>query len=594
MRTKYLNIVIDREKDKDMTPQALELVKGYYLRGKEKSPQQAYARACVAYSDGDIELAQRLYDAVSNGWFMFSSPVLSNAPLPGEQAKGLPISCFLTYIPDTLDGLIEHQSELAWLSVKGGGVGGHWSDVRAVSNKAPSPIPFIKVADSAMTAYKQGQTRKGSYAAYMDISHPDIIEFLNIRVPSGGDSNRKCFNLNNAINITDSFVTAVISGSEWDLVDPHDSSVRDTVDARELWERILETRFRTGEPYLNFIDEANRHLPKALKDSGLSIKGSNLCNEIHLPTDEKRTAVCCLSSVNLEKFDEWKDTSLVCDLITMLDNVLTCFINDAHPVHLKKAITSAIGERSLGLGAMGFHSYLQSKNIPWESALAVGRNKQMFNLIKEQAVEATKALADVRGPYLLGIGYGRRNSHLLAVAPNANSGMILGTSPSIEPLKSNSFVHKTRIGSHLIKNKYLETVMEEHRLRLGKDKEWLEKEWRGVGHHNGSVQHIDYLSSWEKDVFKTAFELDQHWVVQHAADRQEFICQGQSVNLFFPAGSDKNYVSQVHLKAWKDKLKGLYYLRTSATTCAENVGQKVERVALKDFMEDDECLSCQG
>jgi ribonucleoside-diphosphate reductase alpha chain len=445
-----------------------------------------------------------------------------------------------------------------------------------------------------MTAYKQGQTRKGSYAAYMDISHPDIIEFLNIRIPTGGDSNRKCFNLNNAINITDSFVNAVISNSKWDLVDPHDNSVRDTVDAREMWERILETRFRTGEPYLNFIDEANRHLPKELKESGLEIKGSNLCNEIHLPTDENRTAVCCLSSVNLERFEEWKTSSLVCDLITMLDNVLTCFIEDAHPIHMAKSIRSAIGERSLGLGAMGFHSYLQSKNIPWESALAVGRNRQMFNLIKEQAVEATKALADVRGPYQLGIGSGRRNSHLLAVAPNANSGMILGTSPSIEPIKSNSFVHKTRIGSHLIKNKYLEATMEEHRLRLGKDEEWLEKEWRGIGHHNGSVQHIDYLSEWEKDVFKTAFELDQSWVVQHAADRQEFICQGQSVNLFFPAGSDKNYVSQVHLQAWKQKLKGLYYLRTSATSSAENIGKQVTRVALKDFMEDTECLACQG
>ncbi len=594
MKSEYLGITIDRAKDKGMTPQALELIKGYYLRGKEKSPQEAYARACVAYSNGDVELSQRLYDAVSNGYFMFSSPILSNAPMPGEQAKGLPISCFLSYVPDTLDGLIEHQSELAWLSVKGGGVGGHWSDVRAVSDKAPSPIPFIKVADSAMTAYKQGQTRKGSYAAYMDISHPDVVEFLNIRIPTGGDSNRKCFNLNNAINITDDFIDAVVAGDTWDLRDPHDDSVRDTVDAREMWERLLETRFRTGEPYLNFIDEANRQLPQTLKEKGLEIRGSNLCNEIHLPTNEDRTAVCCLSSVNLETFDEWKETSLVCDLITMLDNVLTCFIADAPREHMRKSINSAAMERSLGLGAMGFHAYLQKKNIPWESALAVGHNKKMFKLIKEQAVEATKALADVRTPYFDGPNSGRRNSHLLAIAPNANSGMILGTSPSIEPIKSNSFVHKTRIGSHLIKNKHLEKVLEEHRLRLGKDKDWLAKEWRGIGHHNGSVQHIDYLTEWEKDVFKTAFELDQMWVVQHAGDRQEFICQGQSVNLFFPAGSDKNYVSQVHLQAWKSKLKGLYYLRTSATSSAENVGQQVTRVALKDFMEEEGCLACEG
>ena len=384
MKSDYLGITIDRTRDKRMSDQARELVTGYYLKGKERSPQEAYARACVAYSDNDMGLAQRLYDAVSNGWFMFSSPILSNAPFPGEEAKGLPISCFLSYVPDSLEGLIEHQSELAWLSVKGGGVGGHWGDVRPVSDKAPGPIPFIKVADSAMTAYKQGQTRKGSYAAYMDISHPDVVEFLNIRIPTGGDSNRKCFNLNNAINITDDFIGSVVSGGEWNLVDPHDNTVRESVDARELWERILETRFRTGEPYLNFIDEANRQLPKELKDAGLKIRGSNLCNEIHLPTNEDRTAVCCLSSVNLETFDEWNQTSLVGDLITMLDNVLTCFIQDAPIKEMRKAINSAIHERSLGLGAFGFHSYLQSKSIPWESSLAVGKNLKMFRLIRSK------------------------------------------------------------------------------------------------------------------------------------------------------------------------------------------------------------------
>jgi len=577
-----------------MSEQALELVKGYYLRGKEKSPQEAYARACVAYSGGDNDLAQRLYDAVSNGWFMFSSPILSNAPAPGEEAKGLPISCFLSYIPDTLDGLIAHQSELAWLSVKGGGVGGHWGDVRAVSDKAPSPIPFIKVADSAMTAYKQGQTRKGSYAAYLDISHPDIIEFLNIRIPTGGDSNRKCFNINNAVNISDSFMDAVLSDSDWNLTDPHDGSVRDVVRARELWERILETRFRTGEPYLNFIDEANRHLPKELKENGLKIRGSNLCNEIHLPTNEDRTAVCCLSSVNLELFEEWMETSLIGDLITMLDNVLTDFIINA-PEALDKARYSALRERSLGLGAFGFHSYLQSKSIPFESALAQGQNMKMFSLIEEKAVETTKALADVRGEYLDGAGSGRRNSHLTAVAPNANSAMIAGTSASIEPIKSNYYTHKTRIGSHVIKNRHLALIMEEHRLRLGKDEEWLAKEWRNISHHEGSVQQLDYLTEWEKDVFKTAFELDQMWVIQHAGDRQQFIDQGQSVNVFFRAGSAKDYVNRVHLAAWKKKLKGLYYLRTSAASSAESVGQQVTRVALKDFMEEEnECLGCQG
>jgi len=593
MKAKYLGIIIDRERSKALTPQSIDLLKGYYLRGAEKDPQEAYARACVAYCGGDLELAQRLYDGISNNWFMFSSPILSNAPNPEEESKGMPISCFLSYVPDTLGGLINHQAELAWLSVKGGGVGGHWSDVRAVSDKAPSPIPFIKVADSAMTAYKQGQTRKGSYAAYMDVSHPDIIEFLNIRIPTGGDSNRKCFNINNAVNVCTDFMDSVVSGGVWSLVDPNDSSVRDSVPARELWERILETRFRTGEPYINFIDEANKHLPKSLKKKGLKIRGSNLCNEIHLPTDENRTAVCCLSSLNLEMYDEWKETSIVADLITMLDNVLTCFIDSA-PRELAKATHSAYQERSLGLGAMGFHSYLQSKNIPWESSMAVGQNKMLFKHIKEKAVEATKELAKTRGEYPDGTGTGDRNSHLLAIAPNANSGMIIGTSASIEPIKSNAYTHKTRVGSHFIKNKHLEAVLEEHRLRLGKDKDWLDREWRNIGHHEGSVQQLDYLSEWERDVFKTAFELDQSWVVEQAAQRQEFICQGQSVNLFFPSGSDKSYVNKVHIKAWKNKLKGLYYLRTSASSNAENVGKQVERIALKDFVEDDECLSCQG
>jgi len=590
VRKEYLGIVIDRSRDKDMSEQARELVTKYYMRGNEKSPQEAYARAAVAYCGGKMDLAQRIYDAVSQGWFMYSSPILSNAPAPGKKPKGLPISCFLSYIADDLEGIIDHQSELAWLSVKGGGVGGHWGQVRPVSDKAPGPIPFIKVSDASMTAYKQGKTRKGSYAAYMDISHPDIIEFVNIRVPTGGDVNRKCFNINNAVNITDAFMDSVVSDSDWDLIDPSDSSVRDTVRARELWQRLLEVRFRTGEPYLNFIDEANRQLPQTLKDRGLKINGSNLCNEIHLPTSKDRTAVCCLSSVNLELFDDWKDTTLIEDLIEMLDNVLQEFIDNA-PDEMSKARYSAERERSLGLGAMGFHSYLQRNNIPWESALATGQNKRMFSFIKEKAVECTERLAKEKGEYPDGEGSGRRNSHLLAIAPNANSSIICGTSASIEPIKSNAFTHRTRVGSHLVKNHYLEEVLEEHRLRLGLEKEWLEEQWSDIIHHEGSVQHLDYLSDWEKDVFKTAFEIDQHWVVEHSAGRQEYICQGQSVNLFFPAGSEKSYVNSVHLKAWKDKLKGLYYLRTNSGATAEQIGKKVERVKLIDF---EECLSCQG
>ncbi len=586
-----MSVKIKRNRNTLLSQQATILLTDYYTL-PEEDIQEAFARAAEAYSDGDEGLAQRIYDYASKGWFMFSSPILSNAPKKGEKHRGLPISCFLSYVPDTLEGLIEHQAELAWLSVKGGGVGGHWSDVRAVSDKAPSPIPFMKVADSSMTAYKQGKTRKGSYAAYLDISHPDIMEFLDIRVPTGGDANRKCFNMNNAVNLTDAFMEAVIADADWPLIDPHDSSVRDTVSARKLWEKVLEVRFRTGEPYLNFIDEANRKLPYALKQKGLKIHGSNLCNEIHLPTNEDRTAVCCLSSVNLEKWEDWKGSNMVGDLIRMLDNVLTAFI-EAAPDVLSKATYSAQQERSLGLGAMGFHALLQSKQLPFESAQAVGLNNLIFMQIKSQASKASVNLAEEKGAYPDGWDTGMRNSHLLAIAPNANSSMIAGTSPSIEPWKSNAFTHRTRVGAHLIKNKYLDMEFRKIAAIRGYDPEWVEAQWQSVIHHEGSVQHLDCLDPWAKSVFKTAFEIDQHWIVQLAADRQHHICQGQSVNLFFAAGEDRSYVNSVHLDAWKKKMKGLYYLRTSSGHTAEQVGRKVERIALKDF-EEDECLACEG
>jgi ribonucleoside-diphosphate reductase alpha chain len=587
-------MIIDKQRNAQLSEQSRALLNDYYTLDGEDI-QDAFARAATAYSDGDEALAQRIYDYASKGWFMFSSPILSNAPKEGASPKGMPISCFLAYVPDTLDGLIAHQEELAWLSVKGGGVGGHWSDVRAVSDKAPSPIPFMKVADSAMTAYKQGKTRKGSYAAYLDVSHPDIMEFLDIRLPTGGDANRKCFNLNNAVNITDAFVEKVGKDEPWDLIDPHDGSVRDTVSARKLWEKILEVRFRTGEPYVNYIDEANRQLPQPLKDKGLKIHGSNLCNEIHLPTSKDRTAVCCLSSVNLEKYEEWEGKpQFIGDLIRMLDNVLSAFIEHAPP-QLHRAVRSAIGERSLGLGAMGFHALLQKKGLPFESAQASGLNRKIFKEIKRLAIEASQELALERGAYRDGLESRVRNSHLLAIAPNANSSMIVSTSPSIEPWKSNAFAHRTRVGTHLIKNKYLDRKLWEVAEKYGHDSAWVEAKWQSIIHHEGSVQHLDCLNAWQKGVFKTAFEIDQHWVVQHAADRQPNVCQGQSVNLFFPAGSERSYVNSVHLDAWKKKLKGLYYLRTSSGHTAEQVGRKVERIALKDFNEEEEgCLSCEG
>lgn len=601
MKKECCGITIDLGYDNNLTDFSKKLLKDYYMQDHEESPQESFARAAVAFSYNkeenrtDIELAQRIYDYAAKGWFMFSSPILSNAPSPGETELGLPISCFLTYVDDSLEGLISHSDELRWMSVKGGGVGGHWSNVRSNSNISPGPVPFLKTVDSDMTAYRQGKTRKGSYAAYMDVSHPDIIEFLSIRLPTGGDANRKCFNINNAVNVTDKFMEAVSKGEEWHLTDPNDGSIRDTVDARELWQRILKIRFRTGEPYINFIDEANKHLPKFQKDLGLKIYGSNLCNEIHLATAPDRSAVCCLSSLNIEKFDEWENTTIVEDLIEYLDNVLQFFIDNA-PVHLSRAIKSAQLERSLGLGAMGFHSYLQSKNIPFESGIAKAANMNIFSLIKEKAKQKTIELAKLKGECPDAQGYGVRNSHLLAIAPNANSSIIAGTSPSIEPWKSNAYTHRTRVGSYLVKNPHLEKVLLEYSKDIPdvKKNDWISAQWKSIILAEGSVQHLDYMSDWHKQVFKTAFELDQRWIVDHAGDRQEFICQGQSVNLFFPAGTEKSYVNAVHLRAWKKNLKGLYYLRTNAGASAEKVSQKVEQNRLQDFSDPDECLSCQG
>ena len=574
-----MSITIDKTRDNLLTDYAVGMLKDFYMQGDETSPQEAYARASTAWSTYqgilDKDLANRIYDYVSRKWFMFASPVLSNAPNGKVEGYGLPISCFLTYVPDTLEGLISHSAELRWLSIMGGGVGGHWSDVRTVSDKAPGPIPFLHTVDADMIAYRQGKTRKGSYAAYMEVSHPDIVEFLNMRIPTG-DVQRKALNLHNAINISDAFMQAVIDNKDWDLKDPANGTVKETVSARKLWERIIEVRFRTGEPYLNFIDEANRHLPQSLKDLGLKIHGSNLCNEIHLPTGSDRTAVCCLSSLNLEFYDEWKNTTIVEDLITMLDNVLEYFIENA-PDEIERARRSAERERSIGLGAMGFHSLLHRHGVAWESERAREINKVVFNTIKTKAVAQSEKLALERGEYPDGLGTGLRFAHLLAIAPNASSGLIVGTSPSIEPLKANAFTHRTRAGSHLVKNKYLEPVLAAYGINN-------EATWSSIITNKGSVQHLPELTEGEKAIFKTAQELDQNWVVQHAADRQPFICQGQSVNLFFPSGAEKSYVNKVHLKAWKEKLKGLYYLRTEAKSRAENVSEKVERVALQDDM----------
>jgi ribonucleoside-diphosphate reductase alpha chain len=574
-----MNIKIEYVRDNLLTDYAVDMIMDFYAKEGETSPQDVFARAAWAWSVykgvRDEDLAQRLYDYVSNKWFMFASPVLSNAPIEGQKAKGLPISCFLTYVPDTVQGLIDHSSELRWLSVMGGGVGGHWSDVRSVSDVAPGPIPFLHTVDADMTAYRQGKTRKGSYAAYLNIEHPDILEFIGLRIPTG-DTNRKCFNLHNAVNISDKFMEAVKTGSKYELIDPKVGNTGEFLDARTVWAKLLETRFRTGEPYLNFIDTANEALPEELKSKGLKIHGSNLCNEIHLPTSDDRTAVCCLSSVNLEYYDVWKNTHMIEDLVRMLDNVLEYFIENA-PDSLSRAKYSAIHERSIGLGAMGFHEYLQRHGIPFESDKARLENIAIFSKIKQQAEKETHWLGEYRGEALDMVGSGKRNAHLLAIAPNASSGILLSTSPSIEPNKANAYTHRTRAGSFLVKNKYLEKKLD----ALGMNTEAV---WSSIITNKGSIQHLD-LSKETKDVFKTFFELDQHWVITHASDRQSYVCQGQSVNLAFPSGSDRAYVNSVHYAAWDKGLKGLYYLRTEAKQRAENVSEKVEENKLTEVKE---------
>lgn len=958
----YHGIQIDLDRDERIDHFGMDLLRKYYMLEEEKSPQEAFARAAIAYCYDDLGLAQRIYDYVSKGWAMYSSPVLSNAVLPGKKVRALGISCYLLFVDDSIKSLLDHTSEERLLSVLGGGIGASWSAVRSVDDLSPGPIPFLRTIDSDVVAYRQGKTRRASYAAYMDVSHPDIMEFINFRVPTG-DANRKCFNLHNAVNITDAFMEAVVKDEDWNLIDPHDKTIRETVKARELWERILTIRFLTGEPYLCFIDEANRKLPEKLKEKGLKINNSNLCvagnqrvssdrglltaeelaaqggelllfdnekvvksspmtliekdadvyritldngmmhditsyhqvktaqgvksydeleigdrvaiqtekglfgstdlrdeafllglyqadgtqhkdiimldiwendfdleaeiqakfnkifykygcdtykiknqvgqevgtrtikppqfkecmvsqstvrkkrlasktlhkaldfkkgnvpgwiwkaneetiweyirglfyadgtvnitqgkgnplylslcsinkgfleqvqlllanlglqtslriareagqqllpdgrggqkyyqtqeawriiignkndaltfekhtkfltrknkkvedrvyrdntkkffkvikkeylgkqdvycctvdsnehlwicngvithncSEIFLPTSNERTAVCCLSSLNLETYDEWKDTKIVGDMIRFLDNVLQHFIDHAPP-ELHKAKYSAERERSLGLGTFGWHSYLQKNMVPFESALAKVLNTNIFGKIKKESVIETQILAEERGEYPDGIGSGRRNSHLLAIAPNANSSIIAQASPSIEPIKSNAYSHKTRAGTFLVRNKYLQTVLEQYMPAEDKNK-WLDEIWSSIILNEGSVQHLDFLPQDIKDVFKTAFELNQEWIITHAADRQQFICQGQSVNLFFPAGSDRAYVNKIHLMAWKSKLKGLYYLRTSSGITADKVSIKHERVPLADYAvsSEENCIACQG
>jgi len=618
----YLGIQIDYDRERDLNTFSLETLKDRYFWEDETRAQEAFARASVFGSTyqghTDYNLAQRLYDYSSKGWFGFSTPILSN----GGTTRGLPISCFLNYVPDSRRGLSDHYDENIWLASGGGGLGGYWGDVRSngvsTSNGSQSTgsIPFMHVVDSQMLAFNQGVTRRGSYAAYMDISHPEVEEFIAMRKTTGGDLNRKCLNLHNGITITDDFLTAVKNDEQWRLIDPKSKQAIKTVSARDLWWQLVHTRAETGEPYIVNLDRCNEALPQPQRDMGLKVRQSNLCSEITLPTSESRTAVCCLSSVNLEYFDEWKDNEqFIDDLVTMLDNIIEHFIDNAtdgeHAWHrdsklkefvsyveqskegFTKAAYSAYRERAVGLGAMGFHSYLQRNGIPFEGMYASSFNNRAFKAIKDRATMASRRLAGDRGEAPDMAGSGLRNSHLLAIAPNASSSIICGgTSPSIEPTRANVFTHKTLTGSYKVKNKYLEELLEKKCINN-------EQTWKDIAAAEGSVKTLDKLTEEEKEVFKTAPELDQRWIIEHAYQRQKYICQAQSVNLFFeppPATAPQEihdeyleYVNHVHWTG-ANKLKSMYYLRTTAARNTENVNIKIPRINL----EDGECLSCEG
>jgi len=588
-----MKIEIDYSKDSLLDEFSLRTLEERYMVGDEKSPQEAFARAAEAFADDEAH-AQRLYDYVSKQWFMFATPLLSN----GGTRRGLPISCFLNYVDDSREGITEHYTENAYLSSFGGGIGGSWSSIRAQGTKtskgseSTGVIPFMKVVDAEMLAFSQGVTRRGSYASYLHMSHPEIEEFLDIRKPTGGDINRKCTNLHHGVVIPDAFMEIIYRATKeldfddsWELIDPHSHQVKKVVSARTLWVKLLQNRMETGEPYLMFEDAVQEALPDFQKRKGLRVNHSNLCSEITLATDEERTAVCCLSSVNLEHFDEWsKVPAFIPDLVRMLDNVLTVFIKDA-PDSLEKAKFSAMRERSIGLGAMGFHAYLQKNKLSFEGMYATAMNMKVFKHIKDDAVKTTHKLAVERGACPDDDSCEVRNAHLLAIAPNASSSIICGnTSPSIEPFRANAYTQKTKSGSHLHKNKYLEQLLKDKGANT-------DNVWKEIVANKGSVQHLDLLTDHEKEVFKTAVEINQAWIIEHASMRQEFICQSQSVNLFFPPDVNKGDLHNVHMLAWAKNLKTLYYLRSEAISRADNVSSQVKREII---FEQEDCLSCEG
>ncbi len=591
-------IKVDYSRDNLFDELGIKRLKESYMKEEEKSPQERFAYVSKAFGSNQ-EHAQRLYDYSSKHWLSYSTPILSF----GRSKRGLPISCFLPYLDDSAEGLVNTLSEVNWLSMLGGGVG-IGLGIRSADDKSVGIMPHLRTYDASSLAYRQGRTRRGSYAAYLDISHPDVAMFLEMRKPTG-DQNMRCLNLHHGINITDDFMQIIErcmldnnADDTWELKDPHSGEVREKVSAKELWQRILEMRMQTGEPYLHFIDTSNRAMPEFQKKLGLSIKQSNLCSEIILPTDKERTAVCCLSSVNLEYYDEWKnDPQFLADIAEMLDNVLQYFIDNA-PDAISRAKYSAQRERSIGIGALGFHAYLQKNNLAFESPMAVGRNKQMFKHIRESLNVANLKLGSERGEAPDARGTGLRFSHLMAIAPNASSSIIMGnTSPSIEPYRANAYRQDTLSGSYLNKNKYLDAIIKE---KCDADNKLDYNEiWSSIISNDGSCQHLEFLDDWTRDVFKTSMEIDQRWVVEHAADRQEYVDQAQSVNLFFRPDSNIAYLHACHFLAWKKGLKTLYYCRSEKLAKADKVSKKIERQIIQEIdmsaiAQGNECLACEG
>ena len=602
---KGIIIKIDRSKDSKLTDFGRATLDDRYL-GLNESYQDLFARVASTYADNNLH-AQRIYNYISNLWFMPATPVLSN----GGTKRGLPISCFLNEAGDSLEGILDLWSENVWLASKGGGIGSYWGNLRSIGEKIGSVgktsgiIPFIKVMDSLTLAISQGSLRRGSAACYLPIDHPEIEEFIEMRRPTGGDVNRRSLNLHHGVLVSDEFMRAVETDGQWALRSPKDGAIQSTLSARNLWIRLLTARVETGEPYIIFVDTVNRQIPQHHKLAGLTVKTSNLCSEITLPTGvdnhgNDRTAVCCLSSLNLETHDEWKDNeTFIEDVMRFLDNIMTDFINNA-PQSFKDAKYSAMRERSVGLGVMGLHSYFQQKGIPFGSVMSKVWNKKIFKHIQEKVDAASVVLAEERGacPDAEEYGIKERFSNKTAIAPTASISIICGgSSPGIEPIAANSYTHKTLSGSYNVRNKYLAKILEKHQKND-------DETWSTITTNQGSVSHLDFLTAEEKDIFKTAFEIDQRWIIELGADRTPYISQAQSINVFIPADIHKKELHDIHFQSWKKGLKSLYYCRSKSIQRAENIntGSSTDvtksvydrnKESTKETNNYEECLSCQ-